>query len=159
MLSGGTTHPFLTLQFLTDGRYDPVTALFLTPRGHEKHLVATDHLEAEDLRGLMPSDLFDIVARHRLHFDHSRQVGIVFHMISCLTEHGRIGLTAVGDSAKEAERRYREAQRIVLDGLEARWRSSRCRGDAVVRGSAPLALITSRPGTVRQRIDHSSRLG
>ena len=49
---GGTTHPFLTLQFLTDGRYDPATALFLTPRGHEKHLVATDHLESELLRGL-----------------------------------------------------------------------------------------------------------
>ena len=49
---GGTTHPFLTLQFLTDGRYDPGTALFLTPRGHEKHLVATDHLESELLRGL-----------------------------------------------------------------------------------------------------------
>ena len=43
---GGTTHPFLTLQFLTDGRYDPATSLFLTPRGHEKHLVATDHLES-----------------------------------------------------------------------------------------------------------------
>ena len=26
---GGTTHPFLTLQFLTDGRYQPETALFL----------------------------------------------------------------------------------------------------------------------------------
>jgi len=25
---GGTTHPFLTLQFLTDGAYDPATALF-----------------------------------------------------------------------------------------------------------------------------------
>ena len=24
---GGTTHPFLTLQFLTDGRYDPRPAL------------------------------------------------------------------------------------------------------------------------------------
>ena len=95
---GGTTHPFLTLQFLTDGRYDPTTALFLTPRGHEKHLVATDHLESELLRGLAPSDLFDIVARHGLHFDQSRQVGVVFHMISCLTEHGRVGLTAVGDT-------------------------------------------------------------
>ena len=116
---GGTTHPFLTLQFLTDGRYDPVTALFLTPRGHEKHLVATDHLESDDLRGLMPSDLFDIVARHGLHFDQSRQVGIVFHMISCLTEHGRIGLTAVGDSAKEADRRYRDAQRILLEEARA----------------------------------------
>ena len=112
---GGTTHPFLTLQFLTDGRYDPVTALFLTPRGHEKHLVATDHLESELLRGLTVSDLFDVVARHGLHFDQSRQVGIVFHMISCLTEHGRIGLTAVGDSATEANRRYHEAERILLE--------------------------------------------
>lgn len=112
---GGTTHPFLTLQFLTDGRYDPGIALFLTPRGHEKHLVATDHLESDQLRGLMPSDLFDIVARHGLHFDQSRQVGIVFHMISCLTEHGRVGLTAVGDSPAEADRRYRDAERILLE--------------------------------------------
>ena len=107
---GGTTHPFLTLQFLTDGRYDPDTALFLTPRGHEKHLVATDHLESGLLRGLALPDLFDIVARHGLHFDQSRQVGIVFHMISCLTEHGRIGLTAVGDTPTEADRRYRDAE-------------------------------------------------
>jgi len=112
---GGTTHPFLTLQFLTDGRYDPTTALFITPRGHEKHLVATDHLESELLRGLVPLDLFDIVVRHGLHFDQSRQAGIVFHMISCLTEHGRVGLTAVGDSPDEASRRYREAERILLD--------------------------------------------
>jgi hypothetical protein len=112
---GGTTHPFLTLQFLTDGRYDPVTALFLTPRGHEKHLVATDHLESDLLRGLMPTDLFDIVARHGLHFDQSRQQGVVFHMISCLTEHGRVGLTAVGDTPAEAASRYRAAERILLE--------------------------------------------
>jgi hypothetical protein len=112
---GGTTHPFLTLQFLTDGRYDPDTALFLTPRGQEKHLVATDHLESGELRGLGPADLFDIVARHGLHFDQSRQAGIVFHMISSLTEHGQVGLTAVGDSPQEADRRYREAERILMD--------------------------------------------
>lgn len=112
---GGTTHPFLTLQFLTDGRYDPVTALFMTPTGHEKHLVATDHLESEVLKGLVPSDLFDIVARHGLHFDQSRQVGVVFHMMSCLTEQGRVGLTAVGDTPDEADRRYRDASRILLE--------------------------------------------
>jgi PGM1 C-terminal domain len=112
---GGTTHPFLTLQFLSDGRYDPATALFLTPRGHEKHLVATDHLESPMLRGLSVPDLFDIVARHGLHFDQSRQAGIVFHMISSISEHGRIGLTAVGDTATEADRRYREAEHILLE--------------------------------------------
>ena len=111
---GGTTHPFLTLQFLTDGRYDPATALFTTPRGHEKHLVATDHLESPTLCSLSPADLFDIVARHGLHFDQSRQEGVVFHMISSLTEHGRVGLTAVGDTPAEASRRYREAERVLL---------------------------------------------
>lgn len=112
---GGTTHPFLTLQFLTDGRYDPATALFTTPRGQEKHLVATDHLESPKLRSLVPADLFDIVARHGLHFDQSRQEGIVFHMISSLTEHGRVGMTAVGDTPAKAHRRYREAESILLD--------------------------------------------
>ena len=112
---GGTTHPFLTLQFLTDGRYDAATGLFLTRSGKEKHLVATDHLESPSLRGLSLDDLFDIVARHGLHFDQARQTGIVFHMISCLTEHGRVGLTAVGDSPAQADQLYRRAERILLD--------------------------------------------
>ncbi|HET6533081.1 MAG TPA: peptide ligase PGM1-related protein [Actinoplanes sp.] len=112
---GGTTHPFLTLQFLTDGRYDPTTGRFVTPAGREKHLVATDHLESPLLRGLSLDDLFDIVARHGLHFDQSRQCGIVFHMISCLTEQGQVGLTAVGDTPEHADAVYRRAERILLD--------------------------------------------
>jgi PGM1 C-terminal domain len=116
---GGTTHPFLTLQFLTDGRYDPTTALFLTPAGREKHLVATDHFESDSLRGLSLDDLFDIVARHGLHLDQARQTGLVFHMISCLTEHGMVGLTAVGDSPAAADATYHRAERILLDEAEA----------------------------------------
>jgi hypothetical protein len=116
---GGTTHPFLTLQFLTDGRYDPSTALFLTPAGREKHLVATDHLESPLLRGLSIDDLFDIVARHGLHFDQARQSGVVFHMISCLTEHGRVGLTAVGDTPAQADATYQRAEKIMLSEARA----------------------------------------
>jgi hypothetical protein len=112
---GGTTHPFLTLQFLTDGRYDAATALFVTPDGREKHLVATDHLEDPMLRGLRHDDLFDIVARHGLHFDQARQAGVVFHMISCLSEHGRVGLTAVGDTPAQADATYRRDERILLE--------------------------------------------
>ncbi len=111
---GGTTHPFLTLQFLTDGAYDPEEALFRTPTGDVKHLVATDHLEAPELRGLVLDDLFDIVARHRLQFDHSREEGVVFHMLSSLTELGRIGLTAVGNTPERAQELYRQAEEILL---------------------------------------------
>lgn len=116
---GGTTHPFLTMQFLTDGAYDPTTAMFLTPSGREKHLVATDHLESPALKALSVDDLFDIVARQGLHFDQARQTGVVFHMISCLTEHGRVGLTAVADTPVQADAVYRRAERILLDEARA----------------------------------------
>jgi pheganomycin biosynthesis PGM1-like protein len=110
---GGTTHPFLTLQFLTDGRYDPETATFTAPSGRQKFFVASDHVESPQYRGLTPDDLFDVVVRHGLHFDQSRQTGVVFHMISALPEHGRVGLTAVGDSPAEADELYQRTIAIL----------------------------------------------
>jgi hypothetical protein len=103
---GGTTHPFLTLQFLTDGVYDPETGVFRAPSGREKHFVASDHVENPSYRTLTPDDLFDIVVRHGLHFDQSRQTGVVFHMMSALGEHGRTGLTAVADDPAGADALY-----------------------------------------------------
>lgn len=115
---GGTTHPFLTLQFLTDGRYDGQHGVFLTPGGSSKYLVATDHCEDDRLKGLTVADLFDIAVNHGLHFDQSRRTGVVFHMISCLTECGRVGLTAVGDNAEDAYRIYQDAQAVLLREAE-----------------------------------------
>jgi pheganomycin biosynthesis PGM1-like protein len=110
---GGTTHPFLTLQFLTDGKYDPETATFTAPSGRQKFFVASDHVESPQYRGLTPDDLFDVVVRHGLHFDQSRQTGVVFHMMSALPEHGRVGLTAVGDSPAEADELYHRTIAIL----------------------------------------------
>ena len=58
--------------------------------------------------------LFDVVVQNGLHFDQSRRTGVVFHMISCLTECGRIGMTAVGDTPEEAWRIYQEAESVLL---------------------------------------------
>jgi hypothetical protein len=111
---GGTTHPFLTLQFLCGGNYDGERGVFLTPEGLCKYLVATDHLEDDRLKVLTVDDLFDVVVQHGLHFDQSRRTGVVFHMISCLTECGRIGMTAVGDTPEEAWRLYQQAEKVLL---------------------------------------------
>ena len=42
---GGTTHPYLALQFLTGGQLDPATGLFLSPSGQAKYYRATDNLQ------------------------------------------------------------------------------------------------------------------
>jgi hypothetical protein len=110
---GGTTHPFLTLQFLTDGTYDPETATFTAPTGRPKVFAASDHVESPAYRGLTPDDLFDIVVRHGLHFDQARQTGVVFHMMSALPEHGRTGLTAIAESHPEADELYRRAVDVL----------------------------------------------
>ena len=110
---GGTTHPFLTLQFLTDGTYDPESAIFTAPSGQQKFFVASDHVESPRYRTLTPDDLFDIVVRHNLHFDQTRQTGVVFHMMSALGELGRTGLTAVGNSHDEAKTTYARALEVL----------------------------------------------
>jgi hypothetical protein len=109
---GGTTHPFLTLQFLTGGAYDPESATFATPNGRKKFLVASDHVESPRYRGFTPDDLFDLVVRRGLHFGQVRQTGLVFHMLSALGSTGRLGLTVVGDSPEEARAIFEKAQAV-----------------------------------------------
>jgi hypothetical protein len=110
---GGTTHPFLTLQFLTDGTYDAEAGLFRTPRGEVKAFIASDHVHSPAYRAFTHRDLFDIAARHGLHFDQSRHSGIVFHMINGIGEQGALGLTAVGNTREEAEALYKKTVEIL----------------------------------------------
>src|SRR5947209_10289577 len=110
---GGTTHPFLTLQFLTDGTYDPETGIFTAPNDQQKFFVASDHVESQRYRTLTPDDLFDIVVRHNLHFDQPRQTGAVFHMMCALGELGRTGMTAVGNSHEDAKATYARAVAVL----------------------------------------------
>jgi hypothetical protein len=121
---GGTTHPFLTLQYLTDGHYDGAQGRFVTAAGQEKHLVATDHFEDPRLRALRVDDLFDVVATRRLHFDASRQTGIVLHMMSSVAECGHLGMTAIGDSSDQARDLYEQAQVALLTEADAASRAS-----------------------------------
>lgn len=110
---GGTTHPFLTLQFLTGGAYDAEKATFTASNGRQKFLVASDHVESPRYRGFTPDDLFDLVVRRGLHFGQVRQTGVVFHMLSALGSTGRLGLTAVGNSPEEARSIFDNAKRIL----------------------------------------------
>ena len=110
---GGTTHPFLMLQFLTDGAYDPATGCYTTRAGKPCHYYASDNLESPDYKGLMPEDLIDISVEHGFHFDEANQEGVVFHLIGALSEFGKLGVTCIAGSAEAAERLYQETVRVL----------------------------------------------
>lgn len=110
---GGTTHPFMTLKYLTNGRYDLSTGLFYSQQGQEKYYIASDNLQKERYRGLMPNDLMDIIAHHHLHFDSSTRTGNVFHLMGALSEFGKLGLTSIGNSLQQAEDYYNGVIKVL----------------------------------------------
>lgn len=100
---GGTTHPFLALRFLTGGSLDIATGLFRSPTGRAKYYRATDNLRSARYQGLLPEDLIDILTVNQLHYSERTGSGVLFHMIGALSEFGKIGLTAIANTVKEAD--------------------------------------------------------
>ena len=105
--------PFLMLQYLTDGRYDPETGLFSAPSGRPCFYYSSDNLHSERYCGLAPSDLIDIAATHGLHFNSATQEGVVFHLIGALSEFGKLGLLAIGNTAEKAHASYTRSVEIL----------------------------------------------
>ena len=110
---GGTTHPFMTLRLLTNGTFDYDTGKYLSQQNQEKYYIATDNLQKEEYRGLLPDDLMDIIAQERLHFDSSSRTGTVFHLMGALSEFGKLGLTSIGNSPAEAREIYHRVESVL----------------------------------------------
>ncbi len=110
---GGTTHPFLMLQFLIDGEYDPATGNYYTPAGQPRYYYASDNLLREAYKGLTPEDLIDLAVYHDLHFHGATQQGVVFHLIGALSEFGKLGVLCIGDSPARARALYRHTVDVL----------------------------------------------
>lgn len=110
---GGTTHPFLMLQFLTDGTYDPDAGAFRTPTGRACCYYASDNLCDPAYRGLTPDDLIDIAVANDLHFDAASQQGVTFHLIGALSQYGKLGTVCIGENHADAERYFRRTVAVL----------------------------------------------
>lgn len=100
---GGTTFPYLALEFLTDGRYDPETGLFRLISGQPRFYYASDNFQKARYKGLVPDDLIDIMVYNKLHFDSASQQGVVFHLMGALSEFGKFGVTCIGENPERAQ--------------------------------------------------------
>ncbi len=103
---GGTTHPLMAMKMLTEGRFNPTDGLFYTRQEQVRYYRASDNLQKPHYRGLLPSDLMDIIVTKRLHFNSILGVGAAFHLMGCLSEYGKLGLTCIGTSPTHANEIY-----------------------------------------------------
>ncbi len=100
---GGTTHPFLMLQFLTNGSYNAATGKFITAGGNERFYFSSDNVRSENYKGLTPHDLIDIAMYHSLMYDGAAQEGVMFHLVGALSEFGKLGLVCIGSPQRAKE--------------------------------------------------------
>ena len=110
---GGTTPPFLMLQFLTDGRYSPDTGEFLTPSGRPRSYYASDNLESDTYLGLTPDDLIDIAVMNHLYYHSEKSEGVAFHLIGALEKFGKLGVVCIGRDQAHADALYERTVAVL----------------------------------------------
>jgi len=110
---GGTTPPFMALEFLGGGRLDRETGLYIAADGRPKYYYATDNLKSPAYRGLLPDDLLDFMVDYGIHFRHQGLTGVLFFMIGALSQFGKLGVTAIADSMDDAQGLYESTQDIL----------------------------------------------
>ncbi|MGQ0740089.1 MAG: peptide ligase PGM1-related protein [Bacteroidota bacterium] len=112
---GGTTHPYILLQFLTDGDYDYENGLYLTANRQTRYYFCSDNLRSDKYIGITPPDLIDIAMMHNLHYDGTSQEGVMFHLIGALSQYGKLGVVCIGSTPERAKNFYEQTVK-VLDG-------------------------------------------
>ena len=110
---GGTTHPYLMLQYLTDGNYDASNGTYLTAGGQQKYYFCSDNLQSENYKGLTPHDLIEIATVNDLLYDGSIQQGVIFHMIGALSQYGKLGVLCIGDSPELTKKLYKKTVEVL----------------------------------------------
>jgi len=110
---GGTTHPYLMLQYLTDGNYDVSKGIYHTASGQQRFYFFSDNLQSENYRGLTPHDLIEISTANELLYDGSTQQGVMFHMIGALSQYGKLGILCIGATRKIAMELYHKTVEVL----------------------------------------------
>jgi len=104
---GGTTLPYLMLDYLTRGRYDPAFGEYKLTDGLVRAYHASDNVRNPAYVGM---DVVD--ARHALGdlaFDRGDRRGVVMHLLGALPAFGKLGITAIAETRETATRLFEDA--------------------------------------------------
>lgn len=110
---GGTTHPYILLELLTDGVYNLEKGEFRTKYGASRYYFCSDNLYSEKYKGLTPHDLIDIAMLYGLHYNSTTQEGVMFHLIGALSQYGKLGVVCIGSSHQRAKKFYHDTVKVL----------------------------------------------
>lgn len=110
---GGTTHPYLMLQFLTEGSYNAETGEYLMQNGRPRYYFSSDNLVDESFKGLTPHDLIEIAMDNEIMFNGATQEGVMFHLIGALSQYGKLGVVCIANSPKKAAAYYQKTVDVL----------------------------------------------
>jgi hypothetical protein len=101
---GGTTYPLAALRHLVPGAYDAMAARWVASAdGRPRCYRSSDAVLRPSWTGMDAVTAIRAVATAGLSFRHDNGTGVVLHMMSALGFDGRVGVTAIGRTAAEAE--------------------------------------------------------
>jgi hypothetical protein len=133
---GGTTHPYLTLQLLTDGAYDPATGLYHSRSGRPCCYVASDNLCDPAYASLTADRVVSAAARNGLGFDDATESGVVFHMLGALPEFAKLGAVCIAPTRERARELFDETLAMLRYEAAKADREDRGELEANDRGAA-----------------------
>jgi hypothetical protein len=108
---GGTTLPFLMLDYLSSGTYDVEAGEYVVPGAGGRAYVASDNVLSPHLVGADPSDLVRLL--DPLLFNPIRKSGIVLHLLGAVRRHGKFGMVAIDRDVRSAQTLFDEAVSVL----------------------------------------------
>lgn len=99
---GGTTHPMMTMEMLTNGTYDPATGQFFTPSERVRTYCSTDNRRHPNYRRASIDDFVDLMVTNHRNYDPVTETGAVFHMLGGLSRYGKFGMTCIAEDLPQA---------------------------------------------------------
>ncbi|HEV7334293.1 MAG TPA: peptide ligase PGM1-related protein [Flavisolibacter sp.] len=70
-------------------------------------------MQDDQYKGLTPHDLIDIAMCNELLYDGTLQEGVIFHLISALSQYGKLGLVCIGATPERAANFYYKTANVL----------------------------------------------
>ena len=83
------------------------------PNGDEKYYLFSDNIQDDRFKGLSSGDLMDIDICNNLHYDGTKEEGVMFHLIGVLSQFGKGVLFVLPPLPKRAKYFYHQTIQVL----------------------------------------------